>query len=297
MPPPPFDRRCRQARQELGTDLDLFVVNSAGSLAQAGFVCLLLPVLTTSRGMSVAALPDYLAQGEAQGWAASGGVCGLEAGRAVAACAAAYPFLPHPCSHGDTINFLTTSLPQCIPGWSCIRGLTPSCGSDCSGAPLLPLLYVATNLCFNVAGGRSAGEVRARGGMGGGGGAGEVDSRGGQKVSGALRQGLHCPCLLRRCFRAALELIRQAGNVAMSLTMSAIVPITVLAFTVIVDGGGGGALQAWDWRPADKMHRLPSLHSPPPCPPFLRHLRCRCRCTCRTSRPPRPWAPCLPWAP
>ncbi|PSC68097.1 CRT (chloroquine-resistance transporter)-like transporter [Micractinium conductrix] len=122
------ERVFRQARQELGTDLDLFVVNSAGSLAQAGFVCLLLPVLTTSRGMSVAALPDYLAQ-----------------------------------------------------GWSCIRGLTPSCGSDCSGAPLLPLLYVATNLCFNV---------------------------------------------------AALELIRQAGNVAMSLTMSAIVPVTVLAFTV-----------------------------------------------------------------
>lgn len=37
-------------------------------------------------------------------------------------------------------------------GWACFRGLTPSCGSNCSGAPLLPLCYVALNLAFNVAG-------------------------------------------------------------------------------------------------------------------------------------------------
>ena len=35
-------------------------------------------------------------------------------------------------------------------GWDCFRGLTPACGSDCSGAPLLPVLYVAVNLLFNI---------------------------------------------------------------------------------------------------------------------------------------------------
>lgn len=122
------ERVFREARQQLGTDLDLFVVNSVGSLAQALFVFLMLPMLTAARGMRAADLPAYLAD-----------------------------------------------------GWACFRGLTPSCGSDCSGAPLLPVLYVLLNLAFNV---------------------------------------------------SALELIRQAGNVAMSLTMSAIVPVTILAFTI-----------------------------------------------------------------
>ena len=36
-------------------------------------------------------------------------------------------------------------------GFTCLRGLTPACGSDCAGAPLLPLAYVATNLVFNIA--------------------------------------------------------------------------------------------------------------------------------------------------
>lgn len=35
-------------------------------------------------------------------------------------------------------------------GWDCFRGLTPACGSDCAGAPLLPVLYVAVNLLFNI---------------------------------------------------------------------------------------------------------------------------------------------------
>lgn len=47
-----------------------------------------------------------------------------------------------------------------------------------------------------------------------------------------------CPAPLLAPPLAALELIRQAGNVAMSLTMSAIVPVTILAFTV---GGAGQA--------------------------------------------------------
>ena len=29
--------------------------------------------------------------------------------------------------------------------------MTPSCGSDCSAAPLLAPLYVFNNLCFNIA--------------------------------------------------------------------------------------------------------------------------------------------------
>ena len=35
-------------------------------------------------------------------------------------------------------------------GWDCFRGLTPACGSDCAGAPLLPVLYVVVNLLFNI---------------------------------------------------------------------------------------------------------------------------------------------------
>lgn len=118
----------RSVRQERGRDLDLFVVNSFGSLSQAAFVFVLLPLMTMARGMSLGDLPAYMAN-----------------------------------------------------GFQCLRGLTPACGSDCSGAPLLPLAYVATNLVFNI---------------------------------------------------AALSLIRTAGNVVMSLVMSAMVPLTIWAFTL-----------------------------------------------------------------
>ena len=109
-------------------DLDLFVINSFGSLCQALFVFALLPAITAARGMNVADLPAYLAA-----------------------------------------------------GWQCVQGITPPCGSNCTGAPLIPVLYVAFNLLFNV---------------------------------------------------AALQVIRQAGNVAISLVMSAIVPLTLFAFTL-----------------------------------------------------------------
>lgn len=36
-------------------------------------------------------------------------------------------------------------------GASCFRGLAPTCGSDCAGAPWLPIAYVVFNLGFNVA--------------------------------------------------------------------------------------------------------------------------------------------------
>eukprot|EP01025_Chloroclados_australasicus_P031646 TRINITY_DN3198_c0_g1_i1.p1 TRINITY_DN3198_c0_g1~~TRINITY_DN3198_c0_g1_i1.p1 ORF type:complete len:344 (+),score=26.20 TRINITY_DN3198_c0_g1_i1:106-1137(+) len=35
-------------------------------------------------------------------------------------------------------------------GSQCFMGITPVCGGDCTGAPLLPLLYVAVNIVFNV---------------------------------------------------------------------------------------------------------------------------------------------------
>ena len=60
-PPHPL---CRQARAELKENLDLFVVNSIGSLGQSFFVFLLLPIMTALRGMSITELPGYLAQGE-----------------------------------------------------------------------------------------------------------------------------------------------------------------------------------------------------------------------------------------
>ncbi len=38
-----------------------------------------------------------------------------------------------------------------LSGTTCLLGGLPSCGSDCSGAPMLPLLYIACNLGFNIA--------------------------------------------------------------------------------------------------------------------------------------------------
>ena len=146
----------RQARQDLGEDLDLFVVNSFGSLAQGLFVFLLLPAMTALRGMSVRELPGYLAQGVCStlssrgegvgvGWMDGGGRCCWVGAEEAIGCVMRRPaYLPaHPPSF-------------CVAGWQCFRGLTPACGSDCSGAPLLPLLYIAFNMAFNVSGGGAA---------------------------------------------------------------------------------------------------------------------------------------------
>ena len=52
------------AKQRMhGRPLDIFVVNSFGSAAQAVFVFLLLPVLSRLRGISLSQLPAYLKQG------------------------------------------------------------------------------------------------------------------------------------------------------------------------------------------------------------------------------------------
>ena len=66
---------CRQARQQLGRDLDLFVMNSVGSLAQCVFVILLLPAMTSLRGMSLRDLPGYVVQGMLRGPAVCQRVC------------------------------------------------------------------------------------------------------------------------------------------------------------------------------------------------------------------------------
>ena len=53
------------AKQRLdGQSLDLFVVNSYGSASQAFFIFLLLPVMSSLRGISLPQLPSYLHQGK-----------------------------------------------------------------------------------------------------------------------------------------------------------------------------------------------------------------------------------------
>lgn len=122
------ERVFRVGREIASKEVDLFIINTAGSALQAAFVFAMLPAITAARGMSFADLPQYLSA-----------------------------------------------------GWQCFMGGAPPCGADCSGAPLLPLLYVGMNVLFNV---------------------------------------------------AALQLIRQAGNVVVSLVMSAMVPLTMYTFTI-----------------------------------------------------------------
>lgn len=58
------ERIFSQAKQRLnGQSLDLFVVNSFGSAAQALFILLLLPVVCSLRGIPITELPNYLSQG------------------------------------------------------------------------------------------------------------------------------------------------------------------------------------------------------------------------------------------
>jgi drug/metabolite transporter (DMT)-like permease len=129
---PAFDTVLKEqlfasSRRDLGGEnVDLFVVNSFGSLSQGLFILAAFPMLTSMAGLSIQQLPGYLYQ-----------------------------------------------------GWQAFTGTLP--GIAAQGAPLLPLSYILMNLLFNV---------------------------------------------------AALNLVRSAGNVTMCLTMSAIVPITLFAFTL-----------------------------------------------------------------
>ncbi|KAJ3703407.1 hypothetical protein LUZ61_007112 [Rhynchospora tenuis] len=83
-------------RLKQGKPPDIFVVNSFGSGFQALFVFLLLPFLSSLRGIPFSELPAYLK---------SGAACFLNFG-------------------GNLV--------------------------DCQGAPLLPLLFIATNMAFNI---------------------------------------------------------------------------------------------------------------------------------------------------
>ena len=58
------ERIFSDAKEKLGgKDLDLFAVNSFGSAAQAGCVFLLLPVISSLRGISFTDLPQYITAG------------------------------------------------------------------------------------------------------------------------------------------------------------------------------------------------------------------------------------------
>lgn len=48
-----------------GQSLDIFVVNSFGSAAQALFIFLMLPVMSSLRGITLSGLPAYIKQGRA----------------------------------------------------------------------------------------------------------------------------------------------------------------------------------------------------------------------------------------
>lgn len=58
------ERIFASAKQRLnGQSLDLFVVNSFGSAAQALFVFLMLPVIFSLRGIPLSGLPAYIKEG------------------------------------------------------------------------------------------------------------------------------------------------------------------------------------------------------------------------------------------
>lgn len=63
------ERVFEDEQKRLGRPLDIFVVNSYGSAAQAVFVLLMLPLLAALRGIAPGQLPDYLHQG---GWCFGG---------------------------------------------------------------------------------------------------------------------------------------------------------------------------------------------------------------------------------
>ncbi|KAJ9520193.1 hypothetical protein QJQ45_030117 [Haematococcus lacustris] len=122
------DATFRREKERLGQPLDIFVVNSFGSLFQAVFVLLLLPVTTAMYGLSLADLPTYLADG----WHC---LCGHPPAAALAQQLAA--------ATGQGAGGVAAA--------AVTQAGVAAAGGGGTGAPLLPALYVAVNLGFNVA--------------------------------------------------------------------------------------------------------------------------------------------------
>lgn len=108
------ERVFRRAAEQLGRPLDIFVVNSFGSLAQTFFVLLLLPATTALNGVALHRLPELLAASMRVFMGLDTAAAGAGAGALGAAAPALGPW-------GVPLN-----------------------------TPLLALSYVAMNLAFNV---------------------------------------------------------------------------------------------------------------------------------------------------
>ncbi|CAK7347284.1 unnamed protein product [Dovyalis caffra] len=105
-----------------GQSLDIFFVNSFGSGFQALFVLLFLPFLSNLKGIPFAQLPSYLK---------SGAGCLLNIGANTPG--------KFSCCGRYSARHLAISFVHYILGYLC-----------CDGSPLLPLLYITTNMAFNI---------------------------------------------------------------------------------------------------------------------------------------------------
>ncbi|KAL0925972.1 hypothetical protein M5K25_004352 [Dendrobium thyrsiflorum] len=112
------------AKRLQGKSLDIFVVNSFGSGFQALFVFLLLPFLSNLRGIPFTQLPQYLKYGAA---------CFLNIGGHMA---------------GKLLNnVLTFRFKHFLLSFLDFK---VHVGKYCEGAPFLPLLFILTNMAFNI---------------------------------------------------------------------------------------------------------------------------------------------------
>ncbi|RWR77332.1 protein CLT2, chloroplastic [Cinnamomum micranthum f. kanehirae] len=114
-----------------GKPLDLFVVNSFGSGYQALFVLLLLPLLSSLKGIPFAELPSYLR---------SGAGCFLNIGANTTGKFSSF----RTAIYLQYTNRTAHNLEQNNLNWDV------KLSSGCEGAPLLPLLYIAVNMAFNI---------------------------------------------------------------------------------------------------------------------------------------------------
>ena len=105
-------------------------MNSFGSGAQAVFVFLLLPLITKLRGVPFSQLPAYLSQSK-------------------------WIYYNAATCHGALLHLLGKRVPRvllsaCLSLPAAVQTISGA-NPDVQGAPLLPLLYIATNLTFNIA--------------------------------------------------------------------------------------------------------------------------------------------------